>query len=167
MTSIVKSLHWFDPFARFTIARIQARVEQAADDIALRDATPGQAIAYGRMLLRFAEQRTNSKSSPVLGLIQFANARGLRARIQRLSGKRTSSSVVLRSLFAMSVIGLAIAGLTDAASEVSKKTEPVDSSLLESIAQPFNVRDDEQGEQVTESYDVGAIAGQAPNDRTW
>lgn len=155
LASVMRSLHWFNPIAWLVAARLRTHLEAAADDLALGRCLPTDAVAYGRLLLKFAERSGSLPASPAIGLLQFVSTSPLRGRIERLTGDRAPGPRWVRWSVASMIAALAAVGLTDA-SERSVPAEP----MIHLPAVDLAVRspdDADQGATSVARYDVAAV----------
>lgn len=162
LASIAQSLHWFNPLAWLATSRIRLYVEAAADDLAIASFPSQEAIAYGRLLLRFAEQPASPEASPALGFLQFGSGRRLRRRIELLTQRRQPRRRWAQGMLAVAILALAVAGLTDA-SERSESSIPPQVHLLQidqtNVERTAVLRLDGagQGPRTIAEYDVSEV----------
>lgn len=114
IASIAGALHWFNPVVWLIVKRLRTAMEAAADRLALQNVSPGDTVAYGELLLGFAEVREKRKNWPTLGLISIASGKDLKRRIELLVQDRKPTSLTAKILSAAVVTAIAGAGLTDA-----------------------------------------------------
>lgn len=114
LATITRSLHWFNPFAWYAAAQLRSWIERAADERALRGESDAVAIEYGRLLLTCAQDSSRDSCS-VLGLLSFFGSKRLQRRIQWIALAPRSRNRMTLALFAVLLVGLAIVGLSDAA----------------------------------------------------
>lgn len=114
LATITRTLHWFNPFAWYAAAQLRSWIERAADERALRGESEAVAIEYGRLLLTCA-QDSSKDSCAVLGLLSFFGAKRLQKRIQWIAFAPRSRGRVSLALYSLLLVGIAIVGLSDAA----------------------------------------------------
>ncbi len=164
LASAVVALHWFNPIVWLVVSRLRAAMEAAADRLAVQRRLPSEASAYGKLLLRLAEESLMASNTPTLGLISFASGSRLKQRVAMLMQDGRPSNLPAKLWSLGLVAAIAFAGLTDAKDSVDKRMPQV--HLLESDskishtnpwgADIFNVREDD-GPSFIESYDVTSI----------
>lgn len=163
IASIAGAFHWFNPIVWLVVGRLRAAMEAAADQLALHGFSQSDASAYGKLLLRFAEENVASRKSPTLGLISFASGKHLKQRVELLMRDKTPGGMVGRCLVAGLVAAVAFVGLTDARESEQKMPafHLVASNSIEPQVQPmwndpYNARESDGPTFVVE-YDVASI----------
>jgi beta-lactamase regulating signal transducer with metallopeptidase domain len=114
VASIASAFHWFNPIVWVIESRLRAAMEAAADRLALQSLSQNEVPAYGKLLLRFAQESIAAKKSPTLGLISFASGRRLKQRVELLMRDSRPNGMASKFLAAGLVGAVALAGLTDA-----------------------------------------------------
>ncbi len=172
IASIAAAFHWFNPVVWLVVSRLRAAMEAAADRLALQSLSQSDASAYGKLLLRFAENSVAAQKSPTLGLISFASGKHLKQRVELLMREKTPRGMVGRFLVAGLIAAVAFVGLTDA--RESKQKMPdfhlVASNSIEPQVQPlwndpFNARESDGPTFVVE-YDIESIFETMPKSLT-
>lgn len=170
IASIANALHWFNPIVWIITSRLRAAMEIAADRMALQGLSSNDASAYGKLLLRFAQESTSSRRSPTLGLLSFASGKHLKKRVELLMRDHKPSGLAMK-FFSAGVVGaIALSGLTDAR-ETTQQRMP-DVNLIASDAIDFSdqlklpeltVEEEPNVPKTTQSYDVSSILKTIPN----
>lgn len=159
IASLMQAIHWFNPVAWLAIWRLRWHMEGAADELALASASPHEAVGYGRLLLKFAEQASSQPARPSLGFLPMASQSGLQNRIENLTRNRRPRRSWIGWLIALGVTTLAVAGLTDAAGRAEVEhflnTHNPTGDLSVGLAEPEN-----QGETAIRTYDVAEVLRQ-------
>jgi protocatechuate 3,4-dioxygenase beta subunit len=120
LIAVLQAVHWFNPLLWLGFARWRADRELACDAMALQAAGPDQNTEYGRTILRLLDAYTRPAAAPVLvGILE--NKSQLRRRIRMIADYTPNRR--LSAVAVVLLIGLAVAGLTDAANR--SPTEPV------------------------------------------
>lgn len=114
ITSIVRTLHWYNPLAWFVFARIRENMEQAADDMALHRSNESSQTTYGHLLLQYASESCSHAKLGAIGLMFPSKGRPLARRIKMLNDNSTRNHWAARLMATLAVIFIAISGLTDA-----------------------------------------------------
>lgn len=152
---IVRSLHWFNPLAWFATSRLRVHVEAAADDLALGGSSSIDAIAYGRLLLRYVASASSQNASPAVGLLQFVAGRRLRGRIERLTRDRTAHRRRVRWSIGFATLALSIVSLTDAAPPSAPRPPAI--HLPAADLTVVKSRDTDEGPTSLRTYDVAEV----------
>lgn len=164
IASIAGAFHWFNPLVWVIVSRLRAAIEAAADRLALQNTSEDDAMAYGDLLLRFAENSVAGKRSPTLGLISFASGKDLKQRVAFLLRDRKPAGLTVKITSAGIATVIAAVGLTDAR-EVSNQNIPKlhlmagDSMYLNTQPMwndPFDVQEND-GPAFIETYEVASI----------
>lgn len=108
LAKIVRTLHWYNPLAWYVQSRIHDTMEQAADAMALRNASPRRRILYGRLLLEYA-----STGSRFVGLAFPGAGTHLKRRIQRLDQLRAGRHWLSKYCGVVLILTMAACGLTN------------------------------------------------------
>lgn len=153
----MQALHWFNPLAWLTMHRLRRHVEAAADELATAGASLAERVAYGRLLLRLAEQSPPTQRSPALGLLAFVWGRSLQNRIELLTEDRPPQRRWVHVTLALATLTFAAIGLTDAAEQSIPRgpaihLPPLDLTIVRSLDGP-------PGPSSTRHYDVDAVLG--------
>lgn len=110
----IRALHWFNPMAWLVVSRIRNYMEQAADEIAMRNSAASENTDYGRLLLHYASNEPKTRHLAAIGLLFTSPGKKLARRINMLEESERRNHW-LAKVFATAAVGtLAIAGLTDA-----------------------------------------------------
>ncbi|MGB7324914.1 MAG: M56 family metallopeptidase, partial [Rubripirellula sp.] len=112
---IVRSLHWFNPFAHVALWRLRHYMEQAADDLATRRMPEQSVLDYGRLLIRYASQTpTASTKHAAIGLLFMASSKRLRGRIEMLDRNSARNHWLAKTVAALMILIVGLVGMTDA-----------------------------------------------------
>jgi len=155
LAAIMRAVHWFNPCAWLVVSKLRTRAEQAADELALRGASTADVVAYGRLLLEFAEAGEPSRAAPALGFVPFITGRGLRRRIERITRPIPQPGRPLRRLLAAAFLLVAVAGLTDA--EQPQAPEPKIRTAEIDRIDPVSPPTADEAPASVRSYDVAAL----------
>lgn len=155
LASGMRSLHWFDPLAWLAASRLRSHVEAAADDLALGTSSSSDVIAYGRLLLRFAEQASSPNMSPALGLLPFLSGRRLRGRIEKLTQHRTPRQHWSQWTVGFATLVLAAVGLTDASERSALQGPAIHLPALDVAV--LNSQAPDTGPLLLRTYDVTEV----------
>ena len=172
LATAIRSLHWFNPFAHVAIWRMRHYVEQAADDLAARRLPQSNMANYGRLLLRYASQSPNAKTQPAtIGLLFVSSSKRLRRRIEMLDQNSRRNHWLAKTIAAMTILTLGLAGMTDAQPvqyhpvpldyEFDWSTEWLDEPAEPALAEPLPNGDfvvsTRQRPRLEVTYDVGKV----------
>lgn len=172
VASVAGACHWFNPLVWFTISRLRAAMEAAADRLALAGLSQGEAASYGNLLLRIAESGVAVRKSPTLGLLPFASGKHLKQRVELLmrvsKPNGMSAKFFPNALSKGLIVTIVLVGLTDARETERKMPELhlVANDSMESRVQPLlfdlDLFQDSEGPTFVEEYDVASIFESMP-----
>ncbi|MGB7346280.1 MAG: M56 family metallopeptidase, partial [Pirellulaceae bacterium] len=112
---IIRSLHWFNPFAHVALWRLRHYMEQAADDLATRRMPEQSVLDYGRLLLRYASQTTTASTKhATIGLLFMSSSKRLRGRIEMLDRNSARNHWLAKTVAALVILFVGLVGMTDA-----------------------------------------------------
>ena len=168
----MRACHWFNPLAWLVVSRLRNHMEQAADDIAMRNEPEQSTLDYGRLLLRYASDQTVARQPATMGLLFVSSGHSLRQRIEMLDQNQHRNHWMARVFALLAIASIAITGLTDA-----KTIELVQESQIEqwpvahldphSVTAPPVLRELKPSQpEVEVSYDVREVLQkiQEPSD---
>ena len=168
VASVAGACHWFNPLVWFTISRLRAAMEAAADRLALSGLSHGEAASYGNLLLRIAEGGVAVRKSPTLGLLPFASGKHLKQRVELLMRVSKPMGMSARFFSKGLVAVIVLVGLTDARETEPKMPEfhlfasdSMDSGVLP-LVYDIELFQDNEGPTFVEEYDVASIFESMP-----
>lgn len=155
LASMAQAFHWFNPLVWFSVGNLRSSMEAAADQMAMKNATPSERACYGHLILRLAEGNEGAGNlGPAMGLISFAENDRLKQRMESLVQERQYRGWV-GMLGVVSAIALAFFGLTDAA---EKDLVEKDAVFLQPMTVPtVLVEEKDQGPRLTRVYDIAEV----------
>jgi len=105
LLTAIRAIYWFNPFARFAIARAEEERELACDDLTLSCLAPTERIPYGRTILKLLERFRSPESAPALvGIVNQKHQ--MRRRLRIISGVSQRSRMVLPFVTMLSAVAL-------------------------------------------------------------
>ncbi len=124
VANLAKSLHWFNPLSWIAVAKLQQRMERAADELATRTLSESKVREYGKLLLEFAAGQTKFHRSATVGLLAMAAPRGIQDRIHSLACNRPKRIWLRRMAMLPVIMMIGVSGLTDGKTIESAVTPP-------------------------------------------
>lgn len=121
---VLQCLHWFNPVIWFCFRAFREDMELAADELVVEVLGPEQALAYGKSLLRVAEQ--TSMSHIHLSAVGMAEKKSqLETRIRRICMKKkgTGKKIAVTILGCLCICALAVLLLTSGNTQSPAPTE--------------------------------------------
>ena len=121
---VLQCLHWFNPVIWLCFRTFREDMELAADELVVEVLGPEQALAYGKSLLRVAEQ--TSLSHIRLSAVGMAEKKSqLETRIRRICMKKkgTGKKIAVTILGCLCICALALLLLTSGKTEAPAPTE--------------------------------------------
>lgn len=121
---VLQCLHWFNPVIWFCFRAFREDMELAADELVVEILGPEQALAYGKSLLRVAEQ--TSLSHIRLSAVGMAEKKSqLETRIRRICMKKkgTRKKIVVTLLGCLCICALAVLLLTSGKNQAAAPTQ--------------------------------------------
>lgn len=118
---VLQAVHWFNPFVWLAFSRMRAERELACDEMALAKLKADASSSYGETILKLVATMDRGFATPLMVGILEGKGR-ITERIRNVAGfgKRRSSGVAAVCL----LIGLGLAGLSDAQSQKQQASEP-------------------------------------------
>lgn len=126
LTTILQTLHWFNPVLWFAFHRMRADREVACDELALARANEAESKPYGQTVLKVLEGFTGPTAIPgLVGILEDKTQ--IKRRIHMIAQfKKNSAWPVLATVVLM---GLGLVSLTDA--QTKRGAEKLSESSLE------------------------------------
>ena len=142
VTSVVKSLYWFNPLVWYSFYRMRLDCENACDAFVMSHIGGEEQNGYGRLLLRLLEINAMSKAAPNgAAMVSKGNKMQLKRRITMIANfKNSTPRRILLSVALAALIG--ITGMTGA-QKTSAQTADVNPipALRQSTVMPTTATD--------------------------
>lgn len=169
LATLAQAVHCFNPLAWFTVARLRANMEAAADHIAVGAGSSANAVAYGRLLIRIAEGSSGICPSAALGLLPFAAKGTLKKRIEKLATGYSPNRAWIAWTFAAAIVAIIAIAFTDEA-EVKATPQVSDMFATTDLQSKTEVAFDEP-EPVEEThrkeYDISEVIEKLADETSW